>query len=144
MKRIFTAIAAAIVVALTSSAHAQNVTKLVYTANTNSGQVSFSIRDVRKIQVTGGYLNLTYTNGTSYANVLMDNGTVFNKIKNDHPEFLTHNTDTLFLADKVVILGCQSGQSGQSGQSVFAWPVVSTEYIPDGCQLHAQSISKSN
>lgn len=139
MKRILAiAAVASILAACGGQAHAQNPTKLVYSAQTVQGLVTFSIRDARKIQVVSGFVNLTYANGTTYNQYLQDTGGVFNKIKNDHPEYLTQGVDTLYIADKAIIVPCQSGQT------LFAWQGVSTEYVNDGCQLAAQSASKSN
>lgn len=141
MKRIFTVLAASIVVVLAAcggQAHAQNPTKLVYSANTQQGAVTFSIRDVRKITVDGGALILTYENGTNSGQYLLDNGTVFNKIKNDHPEFLTHASNTLYIDSKSRSTTCQGGQT------VFGWAYnVGAESVNDGCQLYQQSLSKA-
>jgi len=135
-------IASAIVIVLAAcggQAHAQNVNKQVYSANTQQGQVTFSIEDVRKITVGGGALTLTYENGTNSGQYLLDNGAVFNKIKNDHPEFLTYNTDTLYIGKKARYTSCQGNQT------VFGWAYnVGAESVNDGCQLYQQALSKSN
>lgn len=131
------AVAAAILLSVATSAQAAD--KQTYVAQTAQGQALFSLEKVRKIQVGGGAITLTFENGTNSGQYLLDNGTVFNKIKNDHPEFLAHNQDTLYVASKAHWTNCQG-----NGQTVFGWTQTGSEAVTDGCALYNQGVSKAN
>lgn len=99
-----------------------------------SGKV-FSIDDVRQIDydAVNAKLVLTFSNGTTSAGYLTDNGSVFNKIKADHPEFLTHGSNTLYVQKIARWVICQSGGT------TFGWRNTGSETVADSCALATQA-----
>lgn len=97
----------------------------------------FSIDDVRQIDydAVNAKIVLTFANGYSSGGYLTDNGTVFAKIKLDHPEFLTHGSNTLYVQKIARWVICQSGGT------TFGWRNAGSETVADGCALATQAAS---
>lgn len=130
MKKLLSILLAAAALAFGVGAHAAD--SLTY--KDTSGKV-FSIDDVRQIDynAVNATLVLTFQNGSSSGGYLTDNGTVFAEIKLDHPEFLTHGSNTMYVQRYARYVVCQSGGTA------LAWRNAGTETVADSCALATQA-----
>ena len=99
-----------------------------------SGKV-FSLDDVRQVEydAVNAKLILTFQNGSTSGGYLTDNGSVLAKIKANHPEFLTHGTNIVYVQRYARWVTCQSGGS------TFGWRNAGSETVADGCALATQA-----
>lgn len=128
MKRILKFFLGAVIASASIAAHAQVIQKETYKAPDAS---VFALGEVRKVKlVSGRGLVFTYKNGMQSTRFVQDSGQLFNKIRNDHPEFVLNNAqDSLYLARAAYFITCVGSQT------VFTWPDNTTETIGDGCQI---------
>lgn len=131
MKKLFAL--AALAFASLSFSHVASAAGLDNYKSTNG--ITFSIDDVRKITYDGvnGKIVLTFTNGQSSASYLADNGSVFNKIKLDHPEFLTQGSNVMFISKYARWVTCDSNGTN------MGWRNSGSESLGDSCTVYQQS-----
>lgn len=105
------------------------------TYKSSDGKI-FSIEGVRKIQhdAGNGKIVLTFVNALDSGQFLGDvNGAVFNKIKLDHPEFLTHGSDTMYVQKEARWVLCLANKSN------FSWRDAQAQDVADNCALAYQA-----